>query len=381
MEMQTFQYEKGTGWSVPQLPDLDSENTLVLIFAAPSFIDDPAPVQELVKKYPKSKVMGCSSAGEIFGPYILDNSLSVAVVRFESTQLMLACVSARPSSYQAGEEIFNILNRDNLKGILVLSDGLVVNGTELVRGLNANKKEDTVITGGLAADGKSFKKTWSICGEKILVDHVVAIGFYGHKIRIGHASRGGWDIFGPQRRITLSEGNILYELDDQPALKLYKEYLGDLAAGLPATGLLFPLAISKDMSDERQLVRTILGVNEEKQSLTFAGDVPVGYLAQLMRANLDRLIMSASEAGGAALLSMLNTKPGVPVLAVAISCVGRRLVLGEKTEEETESTYVALPEGSQQIGFYSYGELSPFTSGACDLHNQTMTLTLFCEDK
>jgi hypothetical protein len=59
--------------------------------------------------------------------------------------------------------------------------------------------------------------------------------------------------------------------------------------------------------------------------------------------------------------------------------VGRRLVLGSRTEEEIEATLEVLPKGTQQIGFYSYGEISPYTAGTCDLHNQTMTLTTLSE--
>ena len=206
---------------------------------------------------------------------------------------------------------------------------------------------------------------------------VGAVGLYGDHVTIGHGSKGGWDNFGPERRVTRSHGNVLIELDGRPALELYKKYLGDLASGLPATGLLFPLALRADTNDQKSLVRTILAVDEERQSMTFAGDIPEGSLARLMRANFDRLIDGASEAGSLA---------GVPhvghteqTLAIAISCVGRRLVLGERAEEEIEATLDVMPVGTRQIGFYSYGEISPYTNGSCDLHNQTMTLTTIRE--
>jgi len=201
---------------------------------------------------------------------------------------------------------------------------------------------------------------------------VTAVGCYGDNVRIGHGSKGGWDRFGPERRVTKSKGNILLELDGHPALQLYKEYLGDRAAGLPATGLLFPLALRADQSDSKSLVRTILAVNEDDQTLTFAGDIPEGSLAQLMKANFDRLVQGASEA---ATTTTLSSDGDACTLAIAISCVGRRLVLGERTEEETEATLEVLPKETQQIGFYSYGEISPYATGACDLHNQAMTLT------
>jgi hypothetical protein len=212
--------------------------------------------------------------------------------------------------------------------------------------------------------------------RRLQTGYVTAVGFYGDRIRIGHGSKGGWDRFGPERLVTRSNGNVLYELDGRPALGLYKEYLGDRASGLPATGLLFPLSLRASSADSKSLVRTILAVNEEDQSLTFAGDIPKGFLAQLMKANFDRLVHGASEAASSTRLSVDG--PG-PTLAIAISCVGRRLVLGERTEEEIEATMDALPKGTRQIGFYSYGEISPYATGSCDLHNQTMTLTTLSE--
>jgi hypothetical protein len=384
MHLETFQYRKKEGWSRNSFPPLDSDKTLILLFCSPDFIDEPAVIKELISHYPNSKMIGCSSAGEIYGSSIHDHTISVAIVKFDKTPIHITKtkISHSDESYQAGEDIAAQLNKENLRGIFVLSDGLNVNGSELVRGLNSIQKENLSITGGLAGDGSRFKETWAIFEGEIVKNSIIAVGFYGEHIQIGHGSCGGWDIFGPERLITRAENNILYELDHKPALALYKEYLGDRASGLPATGLLFPLAIRKDENNSHQLVRTILAVNEEKQSLTFAGDVPTGYLAQLMRANFDRLISAADEVGDMAIKIMSGTEGTIakPILAIAISCVGRRLLLGEQTEEETESVLNSLPSSAQQVGFYSYGELSPHTTGECDLHNQTMTLTTLCED-
>ena len=383
MELQTFQFHaKDNRWTVKEFPKLDSKNTLVLIFAAPEFINNPASIIILSKHYPTSKIIGCSTAGEICGGTISDNSLSVAVLKFTKTNIVIhkEKITAMENSYETGEALATKFDQENLRGMLVLSEGLGINGSELVKGLNSVLTDDVIVTGGLAGDGSDFKQTWVIFDGKIIKDHVVAVGLYGGHVQISHGSKGGWDIFGPQRLITRSDNNVLYELDNKPALELYKTYLGDKAAGLPATGLLFPLAIREHSTDTKQLVRTILGVDEKTNSLTFAGDVPTGYYAQLMRANFDRLITGASEASQMALCGKPDSKKGeAPQLLIAISCVGRRLLLGERTEEETEVTLDAFPKNTQQVGYYSYGEISPFTTGRCDLHNQTMTLTCISE--
>lgn len=378
MKLSTFSYHAGGRWSVDRFPALDSDNTLLIVFSAPEFIDNPGIISELAAAYPRSKMIGCSSAGEIAGPLVNDASVSVAVLRFERSRIAVVSAEVKDpaESYAVAERLATQLAHEELSSVFVLSDGLHVNGSDLAKGFSSTLPPHVVVTGGLAADGDRFQRTWVIRDGKPETGVITAAGFYGERLQISHGSRGGWDSFGPERRVTRSQGNVLYELDGRSALSLYKEYLGDLASGLPANGLLFPLAIRQDATESRELIRTVLAVDEATQSMTFAGDVPKGYLAQLMRANFDRLLDGASMAAEQARDNMAIAGP---MLAVAISCVGRRLVLGERIEEETELTLQHLPEGAQQIGFYSYGEISPCVSGMCDLHNQTMTITTFSE--
>jgi len=377
MDLETFFYSPSLGWSIDQFPDLDSDQTLVLIFGGSDAIALAGPIGELKSFYPHSILTGCSTAGEIYGNTIGDSGLSVAVIRFENTPLRLIAAPAvsMEQSFITGAALARQLDAPDLQGVFILSCGLTVNGSELVKGINSVLSEQVVVTGGLAADGERFMKTWILVDLAPQSAMVTAVGFYGDHIQLGYGSKGGWDIFGIERIVTRSDKNILYELDGKPALELYKQYLGDRAAGLPATGLLFPLALRSNSNDE-SVVRTILAVDEEKQSIIFAGDIPQGSRAQLMSANFDRLIDGAIDA---ALMIDKQSFTDGPLLVIAISCVGRRMVLGERSEEEIESTLEMLPPQARQVGFYSYGEISPHTNGRCDLHNQTMTLTTICE--
>jgi hypothetical protein len=264
-----------------------------------------------------------------------------------------------------------------LRAVLVYSDGLKVNGSELVRGLSSVLPASVVITGGLAGDADRFSRTWALEDGVPTSGVVCAAGVYGDRVRVGHGFAGGWTIFGPERVITRSEGNVLYELDGKPALQLYKDYLGDYASGLPAAAFHFPLSMRASRGDDQEgVIRTVLALDEASQSITFAGDMPQGSMARLMRANLERLIEGAAVA---ATHASETSNRDTPTLAITVSCVGRRIVLGERTEEELEATLDSCPAGTQQVGFYSYGELSPFASGSCQLHNQTMALTTLAE--
>jgi hypothetical protein len=377
MKLATFKFQQGR-WSVNAHPDWDSERTLVLAFFSPRFGQEEGPLAELCSWYPRSHVLGCSTAGEIMDSEIADDSIAVAVLQFEHTQLRTAyaAVGQAEDSEGAGKKIAESLGGSQLRAIFVLSDGTRVNGSHLVQGLNAGLPAEVVVTGGLAGDGTAFGKTWVLRDGKPQDGVVAAVGLYGERVSIGHGSKGGWDIFGPERVITRSRDHVLYELDGRPALDLYKEYLGERAAELPASALLFPLAIRATRDDGNRVVRTVLAVDENEKNLTFAGNVPTGHLAQLMRANFDRLIDGAAGAAGALRPVLANSGP---TLCIAVSCVGRRLVLGERAEEEAEAVLEVLNSETRQVGFYSYGELSPYTNGRCDLHNQTMTLTAISE--
>jgi hypothetical protein len=377
METATFSYALKKGWSRPDFPALDSPRTLVLAFGATGFLEHPGALLELRRAYPRARLLGCSTSGEILGAGVSDDTLAVAVARFASTELAAteASIASAADSLSAGRSVARALARPDLRAVLVLSDGLLVNGSELVRGLNETLDPKVQVTGGLAGDGDRFQRTWVTLDGHPRSGAVVAVGLYGERVRVHSSSRGGWHIFGPERVVTRSHENRLFELDGRPALELYKQYLGEHAAALPASALRFPLALRERRDSAKTLVRTVLAVDEEANSMTFAGNVPEGSLAQLMHANLEGLIDGA--AGAAQGIADERGRESGPRLTIAISCVGRKLLLGERAEEEVEAVLDVLP--ADQIGFYSYGEISPHSGGFCDLHNQTMTLTTLGE--
>jgi hypothetical protein len=357
---------------------LGPEADLVLLFGPPGMILQKGLIKNLRKLYPKACIFGCSSAGEIIHTRVLDDSLVVTVVSFTSTKVRGAMVNVKDAgdSYRAGIELADSLAGEELVHVFALSEGLNINGTELVRGLKDRLAPGVTLTGGLSADGDRFKETYVIFNEDPIRNAVAAVGFYGSALRIGYGSFGGWDPFGPERLITRSKGNILYELDGKSALTLYKQYLGEHAKGLPATGLLFPLNLRmKDSS--HPVVRSLLAVNEGDQSMTFAGEMPENSYARLMKANFERLIDGAGEAAKA---SMETIGAADIQLAILISCVGRKLILKQRIEEEVEGVHDILGGNAAYTGFYSYGEISPFSKDStCELHNQTMTITALSE--
>lgn len=385
MRIEQTKWIAQNGWSALEGTSIAGSAQLVLVFSAPDVLRQSAVVQSLRERYPSAFILGCSTAGEICGTEVSDDTLVATAVHFEQTRLRSATVNLHEAatSIREGEMLaqalphaFNGSGEDRLVHVLVLSDGLKVNGSELVAGLTKHLPAGISVTGGMAGDGARFGETLVFSKSLPEKDTVTVIGLYGSHLKVGFGSLGGWDSFGPERLITRSKGNVLFELDNRSVLGLYKLYLGEHAKGLPATGLLFPLSL-RTKTGETPVVRAILSMDEQAESITFAGDVPEGAYARLMRANFDRLIDGAT---GAAQTSYHAIGSSSPDLAILISCVGRKLVLKQRIEEEVEAVRGVLGERTVLTGFYSYGEISPFTPGArCELHNQTMTITTLSE--
>lgn len=352
---------------------------LVLVFGSVSLLSSSDLVEALTRTCPDARLLGCSTAGEITAGGVDNLSCTLTAVRFDQVSLRPAetAIAGMADSFGAGERIGRQLKDPELKAVVVFGPGTEINGSALVRGLTSAIGPQVPITGGLAGDDAAFLKTCTISNTGCDDRKIVAAGFYGAHLRFGHGSYGGWEPFGPARKVTRCDGNILHELDGKPALDVYKLYLGEYAKGLPASGLLFPFAMLGEDHGAVGLIRTILGIDEAAGSLILAGEIEQGGYLKLMHASTDGLVDGAEMAAEAA-VRMLND-PDV-LLALLVSCVGRKLAMGQRVDEEVEAAGAAIGNHAVLTGFYSYGEISPFLPGSsCRLHNQTMTITCFGE--
>lgn len=382
MKIEQKKWTSENGWQTLSTGSPVESPELVLVLGGNAPLKDPAKFDEIRSWYPNAHIISASTAGEIIKTEVSDDALVLTAIKFEKTTLQFveANISQAEESEAVGKKLAENLPKEGLVHAMIFSDGLSVNGTTLIKGLLSELPKDVSVTGGLVGDGARFKETLVGLDKMPEQKKLVCVGFYGSNIKIGYGSLGGWDSFGISRLITKAKGNVLYELDEKPALALYKEYLGELAKDLPASGLLFPLSlkVKTDAGGEVELVRTILAVDEATQSMTFAGDMPEGTTAQFMKANFDRLVDGAS---GAASMSIESLGGEKAELAILVSCIGRKLVLKERIEDEIEAVQEKIGSQAAIIGFYSYGEISPTTptERQCQLHNQTMTITTFRE--
>ncbi|MEM1259882.1 MAG: FIST N-terminal domain-containing protein [Bacteroidota bacterium] len=375
MKINQARREKNGTWEFNQKSKL--KRPLVFVFGDRFILESDGIYDEIRELFPDGELVFGSTSGEIMETHVYDGTITLTAIEFEKTQFKIVHenVSDFVDIEKMGRAIADRFDKTGLRHLFIVSDGSFVNGSGLIEGLESDKAFNATITGGLCGDGARFEKTLTSYNESPKQGEVVAIGFYGDSLEVSYANYGGWTPFGPERTITKSVGNILYEIDGQPALDLYKTYLGEKAKELPQAALLYPLTVQQSENEE-PLVRTILNIDEEANSMILAGDVPVNSKVQLMMCTMDDIAEGASNAAEYA----MRDRKKRPELAILVSCVGRKLVLAGRTEEEIEEVMDIVGDQAKITGFYSYGEMAPFAGkNECLLHNQTMTLTLMSE--
>jgi hypothetical protein len=359
-------------------PKIELKNPLVLVFGNRYLLEDENIYNDVKKIFPDGHFVFGSTAGDIAKSSVENDGLVITAIEFEKTKFEIKSsniLNADLNSYKSGKNLLNKFDKEGLKYVFVVSEGSFINGSDLIKGMNSSMEDNVLITGGLCGDDARFESTVASYNENPKQGEVVAIGFYGEELEISFSIYGGWTPFGPERTVTKSENNILYELDNMPALDLYKKYLGEKSKDLPGSALLYPLKVKT--TDERQsIVRSILNINEEENAMIMAGNIPENSKVQLMMTNVDNIAHASEKAA----FQAKELRTNKAELAILVSCIGRKLVLDQRVEEEVEEAVEVVGSETTICGFYSYGEIAPFHGEtSCQLHNQTMTITLISE--
>lgn len=354
---------------------------LILVFGALAFFQTQQLSHALRKLAPHSTIAGCSTAGEISVDRVYDDTCVISCINFEKTKVLSSSTPLKGmnDSFDAGVRLAKKLPVAELSAVIVFGVGVNINGSGLVSGMQSALAQHVSIFGGLAADAGAFKQTWTIGSEGSTDNHIVAVGLYGSNIHLSYGSFAGWQPFGPARKVTKSVQNILYELDGELALDIYKRYLRDYAKDLPASGLLFPFEMLNKNQEKSGIFRTILDVNEDDGSLILAGDIAPNSYLKLMHSSTEKLIAGAETAAAHVTASLAKNMTGES-LAILVSCVGRKLVMGDRISEEVEVVAEMLGKDVSVTGFYSNGEIAGNQFlGDYQLHNQTMTISYISE--
>jgi hypothetical protein len=247
-------------------------------------------------------------------------------------------------------------------------ESLTISGLSILNGLQQALGSELPIVGGTTCDQWKFKQTYQFFGQEVLSDALPILLLSGN-VLWGHGVSSGWVPIGKKGIATKVEGNVLYEVDGQPAFEFYRDYSGEI---LPTPA--YRLAVFEP-NQENWYMRTSNGAYDQASgSITFFADIPLHAEIQVVRANRDEIVNSARLSMQQALAHYPGSQPTV---ALFFSCTGRIHALGSRTKEEYE---VMQPELSTEVtcaGFYTYGEIAPLRPNSqAQFHNETFVTLL-----
>jgi len=320
--------------------------------------------------------IGCTTDGEVSSAGFSSESAVLAGIATDQITFQVASVSNIGHDGEwTGRELGNALQ--SARHVQVLSDGLTGNGSAIARGLTSALGVQVPVSGGAAGDARRFKQTWQFLGSNILTDSAVAMSMSGN-FDVGTGVRSGWFPAGVPKKVTRAKGNVVYEFEGQSALSVYRMYLGPLAPQLPAVGVQFPFGIvdEKLQLGEDVILRAPMAIDEREGSVSFAGEVPEGCTMVLTTGGITESLLQASgEAARRAMADLGNAS--MPAIIFLYTCMGRRILLGRRTNEETARICSVVGRGVPITGFYTYGEYCPAKrDSGCLLHNETATVTV-----
>jgi hypothetical protein len=322
-------------------------------------------------------IVGCSSDGEISSDGL--SSGSVVLGGIASDQVEFTTAVARDLSHRqtaAGTDLAAQL-APGTSYVQLFSDGLTGDGCALLAGMASELGDLIPIAGGTAGDSGRFEQTWQFAGNQVLTDAAVAIGFSGD-FHLGTGIRSGWSPIGLPKKVTRASGNTLYELNGEPALRVFERFLGRHAEKLPSIGVEYPLGLLGTWGDVGEqdyfLLRATMSVNREDGSITFAGEVPEGAMVSLTCGDTASILEASQKAASLALADLGDHSPA---LIFCYSCMARKIVLGRRTHEEIDRIRTAIGPEVPILGFYSYGEYCRIRCGSPSyLHNETATVSV-----
>ena len=350
---------------------------LILVFCCEAY--DLAELVEGIRAVAgDTPMIGCSTAGEISTAGPGDAGVVVTALGGPGFEVATAAGDAAGGRLrQAGAEVAASLDllTDPAKPhrvLLLLSDGLAGDQTEVVRGAYRVVGAEVPLVGGCAGDDLRMAGTAQLHDGKVL-RHAVVAAAIASDAPFGIGVRHGWRRVGEPMVVTRSEGNRVHLLDDAPALDVYLQRLGappaawDDPRAFTRFAMTHPLGLSRRSGEE---VRFVAEADFDDRSIGCIAQVPQGGLTWFMEGD-DASVLDATDTACHDALAGLDGR--APLGFVAFDCIARRGVLGEHGIRREVARIAGFASGAPVAGFYTYGEIAR-THGISGFHNQTLVV-------
>lgn len=355
--------------------DSNFQPSIAIAFSWPGF--PIASLQEACKTF-RIELIGCTGSGEI-----VDGDLNEVGVSLMLLEVPAAYFSLVQKSFTTGgeSELTQALGqtattRFERPAILALASGMTTDGVSVVEGIHAGVGMDIPLFGGLAGDDSAKATTYVYTTEHIYEEGIVALVFDNDKVQLEGVAVGGWQPLGKVHQVSKTNGNLILEIDNEPALDLFLRYFGNVSFG--ATTVLADITPGQIpfklfSGPEKGNMRSILRFNEEQRALLMAGRIEEGDKFKFCPiAKLDVLHKTINAFREHS--ETLDNPAGV----ILIQCKSRHYAFGPMLQDEVNGIYNIWQKPT--IGFLSNGEFGPTQlGGRASFHNVTCSLVTIKE--
>ncbi|MEM1242827.1 MAG: FIST N-terminal domain-containing protein [Cyanobacteria bacterium P01_H01_bin.26] len=343
-----------------------------LLFAAPDF-DHRLILQTIHQHFPDLLLIGGTSDGELSSTLGVQQD-SIILTLFCSDEIVFSAAVGRHISQNLQGVIHKTVDaaKQTLKAearlCITTPESLTISAVNLLDTLTSCLGDSIPVIGGTTTDQWKFGQTHQFFGTEVLSDAMPVL-LLGGNFKFGYGVASGWTPVGKVGTVTKVDGNVLYEVNGEPALDFYKGYLGNIR---PSAA--YRLAVFAPESDHWYIRTSNGSYSETDGRIAFFADIPAGSTVQVVRANRDDIIVAADTS----LQSALNSYPGTcPDFALLLSCAGRLQVLGTRADEVYNIVEQRLGQKPTCCGFYTYGEIAPLFPGQrSHFHNETFITLL-----
>jgi len=320
------------------------------------------------------KLFGASSAGEFINEDHTEESIVVLLLDMDPTAFMVYHQEADFStSFSAGHKLAEFGLNKFKNPIFLVTFSMTVNGEGVIAGVHDLIPRERIF-GGMAGDDFAMKATYSFTNDRISPSSLTGLILDGDKIQVDGVAFCGWEPIGGKNRITRSKDNVVYEINEQPAMEVVKQVFGEFYETLDNHDVLmgaaqYPFQMIKD---GKYVLRAALYSNEEDGSLFLAGPVEEGQEFRFSVAPGFEVIEDTVNK----FKEYANNKPK-PEALILFSCKARHMSLGPLVEDELAGIHEIW--GKDMIGFFTYGEIGMDTDGKTNFYNETCSLVMISE--
>lgn len=325
----------------------------------------------------KVDVFGSTTAGEILDSEILEHSTVIMLLDIKKEQYKIFC-EASSDTYKVSGDLARFAKATfNNPSIIVISSGLTIDAEQIIKGIK-DVDADIPLYGGLAGDDLTMKASYVFSNKYESATGLIALVLDNGKVNITGLATSGWDDIGVEKTITKSEGNIVYTIDDEPAVDVFVKFFQFPESVYNRSEIIamnfaqYPLQMKKENGNI--VLRSPLMVDIDKRALIFAGGIPQGSKVKFSVPPGFDLIDKTRDR-----VSVLKNTIKDPDAVILFSCKARHLALGPIMEDEAGK--IRDIWNKPLIGFFTYGEIGAAKDSVCDFHNATCSMVLLEEKK